>query len=238
MRTRMLALTVASLVFSAPLAEQPASQEPLDIGSRLELFVDDSLIESMTGVRLKLHEPASAGKALVFDKPWEGVTCDYVSIFKDDSLYRMYYRGSSHAGYTVRSLLEPGERVIPEHDQLVCYAESRDGIHWKRPSLGLFEFGGSAQNNIVWTGPQGKGSHCFMAFRDDNPSVPADQRYKALASGRSPGWKHVLGLVSRDGIRWRTIQDDPIISQRDMDWGADLAFWDTEQKQYVAFLRD
>ncbi len=200
--------------------------------------MDDYLIESMEGARLKLHEPVSAGKVLVFDKPWEGVTSDYISVFKDDDRYRMYYRGSSHAGYTVESLLEPGEWVIPEHDQLVCYAESQDGIHWKRPPLGLFDFGGSKENNIVWTGHDRKGSHCFMAFRDDNPNIPEDQRYKDLASGRSPGWKHVLGLVSPDGIRWRTIQDDPIISQEDMDWGADLAFWDTEQEPYVAYLRD
>ena len=73
-------------------------QGSLDIGSRLELFVDDYLIESMDGVRLKLHEPVSAGKVLVFNKPWEGVTCDYILVFKDDDRYRMYYRGSSQFG--------------------------------------------------------------------------------------------------------------------------------------------
>ncbi len=48
------------------LAEEPSSQGSLDIGSRLELFVDDYLIESLEGVRLKLHEPRSAGKVLAF----------------------------------------------------------------------------------------------------------------------------------------------------------------------------
>ena len=42
MRTIILELTVTTLVFSllvaAPLAEQPVSAEPLDIGSRRELF--------------------------------------------------------------------------------------------------------------------------------------------------------------------------------------------------------
>ena len=56
------------------LAGQPSSQESLDIGSRLELFVDDYLIESMDGVRLQLHEPRSAGKVLTYQEPWEGTS--------------------------------------------------------------------------------------------------------------------------------------------------------------------
>ena len=32
---------------------------------------------------------------------------------------------------------------------MTCYAESKDGIHWKKPELGLVEFNGSKANNIV-----------------------------------------------------------------------------------------
>ena len=31
----------------------------------------------------------------------------------------------------------------------VCYAESRDGVHWERPALGLIEYNGSTANNLV-----------------------------------------------------------------------------------------
>lgn len=170
-----LALTVAA---KNALAEHPRSEGSLDIGSRLELFVDDSLIDSMKALELKLHSPRPAGKVLILDRPWEGVTSAYISVFKDGDLYRMYYRGSSSKGYTVGSLLEPGERVIPGHPDVTCYAESRDGRNWTRPSLGLFEFQGSRENNIVWAAAS---SQCFMAFRDANPSAPREQRYKALA---------------------------------------------------------
>ena len=38
-----------------------------------------------------------------------------------------------------------------------CYAESRDGVHWEKPDLGLFEFRGSKQNNIFYCcAPDGK----------------------------------------------------------------------------------
>ena len=67
------------------------------------------------------------------------------------------------------------------HREVTCYAESRDGIHWTKPELGLFEFNGSKQNNIVWDGP---GTHNFTPFLDTNPACPPDAKYKALAGGR------------------------------------------------------
>ena len=77
MRMRLATVCVVSLALSlaveSALAEQEGAQEPLDIGSRLELFVDDFLIDSMTGeIDLKLHTPSSAGRVLDFYKPWEG----------------------------------------------------------------------------------------------------------------------------------------------------------------------
>ena len=73
--------------------------DPLDIGSRLELFVDNYLIEAISGdASLKLHSPQRKEVALVFDQPWEGNTCGYVTVFRDFNCFRMYYRGS-HATY-------------------------------------------------------------------------------------------------------------------------------------------
>ena len=51
---------------------------PIDIGSRLELFVDDFLVENIAGkVGLHLHHPEPQEIVLVTDKPWEGNTCCY-----------------------------------------------------------------------------------------------------------------------------------------------------------------
>jgi len=46
--------------------------DPVDIGSRRELFVDHFLIDQLQGVTLRLHAPQSKGPAFRFDKPWEG----------------------------------------------------------------------------------------------------------------------------------------------------------------------
>ncbi len=125
--------------------DEESSTSTLELGSRLELFVDDYLTDSMEGLGLKLHTPRSAGKVMVFDKPWEGVTSGSEAVvFQDGDLYRMYYRGSSHAGYALESILKPGEVVVPEHPHTACYAESRDAVHWNRfleafirPGLGV-----------------------------------------------------------------------------------------------------
>ena len=184
-----------------------------DVGSRLELFVDDWLIARMDNLRLAMHRPRPAEVAIDFDRPWEGGYSAYVTVFQDGDVFRMYYRGIGTA---------------EDAKQVYCYAESRDGVQWKRPSLGLHSHNGSRDNNIVWTG---KGSHNFAPFKDSNPEAPADQRYKALGGGP------LLVFASADGVNWRQVQEEPVISDGAFD-SQNLAFWDPVRKKYVAFYRD
>ncbi|MDE2928676.1 MAG: hypothetical protein OXT71_20010 [Acidobacteriota bacterium] len=135
---------------TAPLEAE--GHEPLQLGSRLELFVDDFLIERTKGLTKRLHAPVSAGKFLELNKPWEGNTCFYTTVFRDGDRYLMYYRGSSDPTATPPSMLEAGEEVIPKHPEFGCVLVSSDGIRWERPSVGIHEFNGSRDNNIVWTG--------------------------------------------------------------------------------------
>ena len=51
------------LILTTPIVASAASADPpsaLKLGTRLELFVDDFLIEFMEGLELKLHHPRSA----------------------------------------------------------------------------------------------------------------------------------------------------------------------------------
>src|SRR5262245_21958981 len=65
-----------------------------EVGSRLELLVDDWLIERFDGAALRLHSPAPRDVALSFnDMPWEGSTSGYVTVLQDDEKCRLYYRG-------------------------------------------------------------------------------------------------------------------------------------------------
>lgn len=218
------------VVLFACLGALAAPPEPLRIGTDLQLFVDGYLIESMKGVRLKLHTPVPAGKAITFDQPWEGNVSAYASVFQDGGKFRMYYRGASDPAYVRPAALGPGETVVPKHPEVACYAESRDGITWTKPALGLYEFEGSTSNNIVW---MGAGAHNFAPFLDGNPAAAPEQRYKAVGGGKSA----LMGFVSADGVRWRKLRDQPIITDGAFD-SLNVVFWDARRRLYVAIYRD
>ena len=199
--------------------------DAVDIAGRLELFVDDHLIEKTEGdVQRQLIRPEP--KEVVFEtgEPWEGNTSGYYTVFQDGDLYRMIYRGWQH-----------DEKMKASHKEVTCYAESKDGIHWVKPKLGLFEWKGSKDNNIVWLGP---GTHNFTAFRDDNPSTPAESRYKAFGGNGGVGGL-ANGLVpfeSSDCVQWKLTQEKPVITNGAFD-SQNLAFWDTDQCEYRAYWR-
>ncbi len=114
---RTVARAVVLMVCTAATISAAA---PVQIGSRLELFVDDFLIEMMNGdVAQHLHRPEPKEVVLVTDAPWEGNTSAYYTIFRDVDRYRMYYRGSHYDEKTRK----------PTHREVTCYAESKDGIH-------------------------------------------------------------------------------------------------------------
>ncbi|MBC8354014.1 MAG: hypothetical protein H8E66_18625 [Planctomycetes bacterium] len=214
---------VASFALSC-LAGTLTAAEPLQIGSRLELFVDDYLIDKLDGdATLQLHQPKPQEVVLVTDKPWEGNTSAYYTIFRDGDLYRAYYRGSHFDEKTKKAA----------HPEVVCYAESKDGVHWIKPELGLCEFNGSKQNNIVWNKI---GTHCFAAFKDKNPNCSADARYKAIARGRPTGKKGLYVFKSPDGLHWTPIEEEPVITNGYFD-SQNLAFWDSHAKTYREYHR-
>jgi len=196
-----------------------SAAEPVNIGNRLELFVDNHLVGKITGdVRQELLKPQPKDVVFVTNQPWEGNTSGYYTYFQDGNTYRMIYRGWQH-----------DRQKKASHREVTCYAESKDGIHWTKPNLGLFEWAGSKKNNIVWLG---SGSHNFTAFRDANPTTPAAARYKALGSGGGG----LLAFKSPDCKHWTRIQDKPVITRGAFD-SQNLAFWDSDRREYRAYWR-
>ncbi|NLF08612.1 MAG: glycoside hydrolase family 43 protein [Pirellulaceae bacterium] len=201
----------------------PASaDEPIDIGSRRELFVDDYLIDSSKGVELRLQKPTPREIVLVHDDPWEGSGTGYFTVFRDRRIFRMYYKAW---GLTNEDGTERSKRPV-----YACYAESTDGVQWKKPDLGLIEFQGSKHNNIVWTDLKADN---FSVFKDTNPDCLPGEEYKALALGLGGLRAH----KSHDGIRWSPLKTYPLITKGAFD-SQNLAFWDPLRKHYWCYLRD
>ncbi len=214
-RLRAVSLFLPLLSLAPAVAPRAIGSEVADIGNRLELFVDTHRVQSMSGVRLLLHHPQRMEVSLRLNDAWDGRYGAYITVFEDEGLFRMYYRGWAE--------LKGGEQVT-------CYAESQDGIRWTKPNLGLLEFNGSKDNNIILKCPQEKGTHNFAPFKDAKPGVPADQRYKAL------GGRPLYAFASGDGTHWRRLVDNPVLVKGAFD-SQNLAFWDPNRKRYVTYFR-
>ncbi len=192
------------------------AEPPREMGSRLELFVDDYLIQRLEGASLELHHPRSAGVAIRFDQPWEGEFSGFPTIVNDGDIYHMYYRG-----------LRPwkkGEALV----ESTCHAISSDGIHWEKPTAGLIELLGSKKNNAIF-----KGSG-FAPFLDTRPGAPRSERLKALKG--PPRLEVALGVraySSSDGVHWTKMKDDAVYA------GDRLGslFWSSAEGQYVQYIR-
>jgi len=197
----------------------------VDIGTRVEMFVDDWLIEEMKGTQLKLNPPVKREVVMTFNKPWEGQVSGFFTVIQEEDFVRLYYRGICI-------------RDTDDDNQVSCYAESEDGVHFERPSLGLYEFGGSKENNIILVGTD---AHNFAPFLDESPNAPPQQRFKAVGGVGPKGQSIYLnkgflnGYYSSDGIHWLK-WDEPILYDGAFDT-LNVAFWDKNIGKYRCYSR-
>lgn len=195
----------------------------LDLGNKRELFVDYHLIDNLGNLRLELHSPKDEGPVMYYDGPSDIFSPAYVTILKDNDIYRAYYRSGLKGG-----------RKAYTNEEWTNYAESKDGMNWEKPNLNLFEIEGSFENNIVLAN-QAPVHHNFSPFIDKNPDAPTNQKYKALGGTSRDG----IGLIpysSPDGIHWDKMQDDGVIKDGAFD-SQNVSFWSEEEKLYICYFR-
>ena len=188
-----------------------------DIGLRRELFVDRWLIARMSGAQLKLHEPQLAP---AMSEPANNL--EYGTVIKDGDLFRLYTRDGR------------GAKRDGDAPEVTRYCESRDGIHWTKPQLGLYEIDGSNENNVILHEPPF--CHNFSPFLDTRPGVPADERFKALAGTVKSS---LVAFVSGDGIHWRKLRPEPVITYT-KEYAFDsqnVSFWSESEQRYVCYFR-
>ena len=195
----------------------------IDIGSRRELLVDDHLLDRLEGdVALRLNPPTRQEVVFEVLPPLENAcSLVYSVLLTDGDRHLLYYRGHE----PIRGIGADESRRQTTH-----VAFSRDGIHFERPELGLFDFGDGGRNNVVWQGIQ---SHNLVPFLDGNPACPPEERFKAVGGTTR---NSLCGLVSPDGIHWRPIQEAPLPVTGRFD-SANVAFWDATMGQYRLFSR-
>jgi hypothetical protein len=190
------------------------------LGSRLVLFVDTFLIEKQHNTRLVLHEPDDAGSVLHFDRPWEGALCGYATVIKDDTGYRLYYRGIPEAG-------KDGSDA-----ETTCYAESEDGVNWTRPDLGIHRVAVTFQNNVILANAAPV-THNFSPFFDTREGIDPRHKYKALGGNKKSG---LMAYGSEDGIHWNLLQEEPVFTEGIFD-SQNVSFWSPGEQKYLCYFR-
>ena len=108
-------------------------QVPL-IKDASQLFVDLDHVETLDNVRQVFHaaEKHPENPVLRKVKPWENDRGTWGSVIYDeqDKIFKAWYGGKSGRQKEYR----PGSL---SECSVLCYATSRDGVHWDRPALGL-----------------------------------------------------------------------------------------------------
>ena len=195
----------------------------LNIGSDRECFWDEYLIDpAKTTAEFLVHHPVRREAVIRHDAPWEGDGCNYHCVFRDGGVYRMYYNANE--------MISSDKQQHTVEDNKICYAESRDGLNWTKPDLGICEFDGSTQNNIVIDRNSIPHLDNFFVFRDDNPACPADRKYKAIT-------RHKKALYCfYSAAPWHFREGDLITADGYFD-SLNVFLWDARAGLYRGYFR-
>ncbi len=252
----------------ALLATSAADTKPLQIGSDKQLFIgpwtedgrDGHLVASMQGVTMTMNPAHVTGERLVEnDRPWEGTAMLDMRqcVIKDGDTFRMYYNAM------------PFKIVSPDPDdprkniwgkpysRILCYAESKDGIHWTKPELGICPWNGSRATNIILPNDEldvlfseldGPAVFVDPAAKDPStkykmlvkmtpvrgkPTKSADGPIPVRVTRQLPKAQYAFG--SPDGIQWRLLTEEKV--SRGASDTQYSVFWDAAIGKYVAYTR-
>ncbi len=174
------------------------------------LFLDPSIIKNMCGdVKLCVCPPSEIRTAFCRDREYENFIALYCSYLYDDRAkeYRIYYYVKDK-----------------ENKPFVGLAVSKDGLNFTKPSLGVFEYNGSTDNNLLSI--RGGDGNVFI---DQN--APDSERYKYVVHFYGKG---LFLFVSHDGIHWDT--EGKLIAPLMLD-GCNMALYDDKEKCYRYYIR-
>ncbi len=198
-------------------------EEPVEIGAEPQFLFDNYLVDNYWAIKYKKEAVRR-----VFHQPtkYEGNPVlagdgGYTSVLKDKQTgaFQMWYQ---------TALVDPKKEQRTEY--ALAYAESKDGLKWTLPKLGLYEWKGAKENNICWTGI--KSRRASSPFLLDLPEKDR-KGYRHVMLYRETDGMHLIG--SQDGIKWDRASDvriSPIHSDT-----VNAIVYDPRRKEYVLYCR-
>ena len=201
------------------------------------LVLDSRIIDSTKNAKLTLGQITKheSNPLFVEDQSWEPRYDNmYPNVIYDEeeNLYKCWYcpfivdqRTTETVPEKRNPSLTPYMSARPAgREEAMLYATSADGINWTKPNLGIVNFNGNSNNNIVSRGLSGAG-----VIKDELEKLPG-RRYKAFYCSNS-GYKM---RYSSDGLNWGDEVALPGVGESDCH--ANM-IWSPELKKYVGILR-
>jgi len=186
------------------------------------------------GVWITIEEAQKSPRWLAPDQPWEkhiyGAT-----VIHENGKYRCWYPMA--IANRKRDSVFDAERQMEITGGALAYAESTDGFHWVKPSLGLMTYAGSTSNNLITQ------IQMFTIFRDDHGKT--EERYKSFEFAELPTNEvpreaksmdkyGLYAVVSPDGFHWKRLPR-PVV--RHFCDTFNIGAWDPSLKKYVGYFR-
>jgi len=213
------------------------------IGSKRQFFFDQSMIENLinTKHRLNAAEKYEFNPIIKKDRPWEGADITISWIYYNPEKKKFCLR------YTTSEIMavgrnEKGEIVVKGVEdgtkRVTCEAYSKDGFVWTKPNLGLVEFEGSTDNNIL----PDEASFVEYCFQDLHESDP-QKRFKGfIREGTMEDAGMIVKLYySPDSYHWTEFQNNPVVDTGSYvgRWGPTFfEGWDPIRETYFAHMEN
>lgn len=186
------------------------------------LFLDGSVIEAQEGLDRHFYSPQkhSENPVIRADKAWEGKSAIigpycYGTVFHDNGKFRMWFQ-----------VLFEGNNV--------GYAESDDGVHWRKPELDIINYRDSKTNFVVSAlNPSASGGgYCHNPSVVERPDEQDSSKRYALY-GYDNEKKFPRVAFSSDGLHWN-YRHEP--DNQGMFSSSDVVsfFFDPYQQRYFA----
>ncbi len=140
-------------------------------------------------LRLRVQPPDISSPFIQPERPWESSLLMPFCVIREGEVLRMWYRTAGDDG-----------------NPYIACAESADGFDWRRPGLGLQEYGGTRSNNLLHPATYFDFHSIFV-----DPSAPPSERYKGISTQS----EITVDGILRDDVREGEFFDDLVTGMVD-----------------------
>ncbi len=230
----------------------------MKIGNRKQLLMDNYIVADIWNLERHLNKPKKypGNPVIKFDREWEdynipgkrsgGPAASTIFYDNEDKIFKQWY--------SVFRVLNHQKPYL--YTYWTCYATSKDGVHWEKPKLGVVEFNGSKDNNIVYKGRFWASGRVVKDKREKDPrkrykffhsdvyGIPPQKDIRAEDEGKTwtiremiDNWVDATCLAfSPDGIHWTPYEGNPVEVVGLADGQGD-ALWDARLKKFISSRR-